>query len=241
MCEVDLFRVTFAYERETVLSDISLTVAKGDFTAVVGPNGAGKSTILKIIAGILSPRAGTVSVCGETVMVARSKGMISYVPQNYGKNIVGFPATVEEIVRLGIAAAPRSKGCPVHAVEHIVNHMLELVGCQDLRKRRIGDLSGGQQQRVMVARALAGNPDLLLLDEPTSGIDYEASTKIYELLGHLNKRLGVTVIMVSHDIDKAISWANKVACINRGLCFYGNSQDFNSNHLGARHLWYYSG
>lgn len=240
MCEVKLSKVAFAYERDNVLNDISLTVNQGDFTAVVGPNGAGKSTIIKIIAGILSPTDGTVSVGGGTVMAARAKGLISYVPQNYGKNIVGFPATVAEIVKLGIAASPRNKGYTV-PVEHIVNHMLELVGCQELKKRRIGDLSGGQQQRVMVARALAGNPELLLLDEPTSGIDYEASTKIYELLGHLNKSLSVTVIMISHDIDKAISWANKVACINRGLCFYGNSQDFNSTHLGARHLWYYSG
>lgn len=240
MC-VKLFKVAFAYNRDTVLNDISLTIERGDFTAVVGPNGAGKSTILKIIAGILSPLSGIVTVGGRTVSEARAKGLISYVPQNYGKNIIGFPATVEEVVQLGIAAASSNKGCVRHGAEHIVNHMLELVGCQDLRNRRIGDLSGGQQQRVMVARALAGNPELLLLDEPTSGIDYEASSKIYELLGHLNKNLGVTVIMISHDIDKAITWANKVACINRGLCFYGNSQDFNSSHLGARHLWYYSG
>lgn len=238
---VNLSKVTFAYDQDIVIQSLSLTINRGSFTAVIGPNGAGKSTVLKLIAGLLMPQEGTVRVSGKDVHAARIGGLIGYVPQNYGKNVWGFPATVEEVVRLGTITGRRDREFSQSAVSHIVNHMLELVGCHGVRKKRIGDLSGGQQQRVMVARALAGNPELLLLDEPTSGVDYEASDKIYELLGQLNKNLGVTVIMVSHDIEKAAHWADKVACINRGLCFFGDSQEFKVNHLQSRHLWFYNG
>lgn len=235
---VKLTNVLFSYEKNNVFKNMTLSVNKGSFTAVIGPNGAGKSTVLKLIAGLLVPQGGKVTITGKTVQQARADGLIGYVPQNYGKNVGGFPATVEEVVRLGTIAGHRNKHYSKTATSHIVAHMLELVGCQGIRNKRIGELSGGQQQRVMVARALAGNPELLLLDEPTSGIDYEASTRIYELLGHLNKNLKVTIIMVSHDIEKATHWADKVACINRGLCFFGDSRDFNINHMNSRHFWF---
>jgi zinc transport system ATP-binding protein len=116
--------------------------------------------------------------------------------------------------------------------------MLSLVGADGLSNRRIGELSGGQQQRVMVARALAGNPELLLLDEPTSGVDYAASNRIFQLLGQLNHNLGITVIMITHDIAQATQWATKVACINRGLCFYDTSDRFRKEHAQLGHLWF---
>ncbi len=241
MFDVTLSNIHFSYDYNVVLQEISMTIAKGDFVAVVGPNGAGKSTMLKIMAGLIKPTQGQVKIGEKNISEARVQGLIGYVPQNYGKNVLGFPATVEEIVSLGLtlgAAAPRQNKL---ATKHIIHHMLELVGAENLRNRRIGELSGGQQQRVMVAMALAGNPELLLLDEPTSGVDYEASDRIYDLLGTLNKNLGITVVMVSHDIDKAIQCANKVACINKGLCFYGSNQEFNATHAQARHLWYYTG
>lgn len=240
MCMVNLSNIRFSYGGNVVLENLSLAIDQGSFTAVIGPNGAGKSTVLKIIAGILTPQAGTVTIRGKNLREARYDGLIGYVPQNYGKNISGFPATVEEVVKLGTLAGLNRK-CSKSAACHIVDHMLQLVGCKEIRKKRIGELSGGQQQRVMVARALAGNPELLLLDEPTSGVDYEASAKIYELLGQLNCNLGVTVIMVSHDIEKAIKWSDKVVCINRGLCFFGDSNDFNITHLQSRHRWFYAG
>jgi zinc transport system ATP-binding protein len=241
MCEVKLSDVNFSYNNNVALRDISLTISKGDFVAVVGPNGAGKSTLLRIMAGLIRPTRGEVRIAGKDMSTARGHGLIGYVPQNYGKNVLGFPAIVKEIVALGLTLGAPAARKNQHAAKHIISHMLELVGVEQLRDRRIGELSGGQQQRVMVAMALAANPELLLLDEPTSGIDYEASARIYELLGTLNKNLGITVVMVSHDIDKAISWANKVACINRELCFLGSSQEFDATHAQARHLWYYTG
>jgi len=241
MFEVTLSNIEFAYDYNVVLKDISMTITKGDFVAVVGPNGAGKSTMLKIMAGLIKPKSGSVKIGDKDISTARVQGLIGYVPQNYGKNVLGFPATVAEVVSLGLTLGPTTTKHNQQAGKHITNHMLELVGVENLRNRRIGELSGGQQQRVMVAMALASNPELLLLDEPTSGIDYEASARIYDLLGTLNKNLGITVVMVSHDIDKAIHCANKVACINKGLCFYGSSLEFDATHAGARHLWYYTG
>lgn len=241
MFEFTLSDINFAYDNTTVLKDISMNIAQGDFVAVVGPNGAGKSTMLKIMAGLIKPMSGQVCIGGKDISVARVQGLIGYVPQNYGKNVLGFPATVMEIVSLGLTLGTSTAKQNHQASKHIINHMLELVGVENFRHRRIGELSGGQQQRVMVAMALASNPKLLLLDEPTSGIDYEASGRIYDLLGTLNKNLGITVVMVSHDIDKAINCANKVACINKGLCFYGTSEEFDATHAQSRHLWYYTG
>lgn len=241
MCEVKLSEISFFYNNNIALENVSLAISPGDFVAVVGPNGAGKSTMLKIMAGLITPTRGQVHIGGKDILTAKGHGLIGYVPQNYGKNVMGFPATVKEVVALGLTLGPASTRKNPQAARHITSHMMELVGLEQLRDRRIGELSGGQQQRVMVAMALAANPELLLLDEPTSGIDYEASTKIYELLGTLNKNLGITIVMVSHDIDKAVSWANKVACVNRKLCFFGSSQEFDATHAQARHLWYYTG
>lgn len=239
MYAVGLRKVRFAYGENIVLEDFSLEIAAGDFVAVVGPNGAGKSTMLKIIAGLLRPECGTVAIGGRPVDSARRSGEIGYVPQLYARNTAEFPATVEEVVALGlVAGGKRSVGR--EAARHIVGHMLQLVGLEELRRRRIGELSGGQQQRVMVARALAGNPRLLLLDEPTSGVDCDTSARIYDLLGELNSNLGITVIAVSHDVDRATRPASKVACINKGLCYWGGSAEFRREHAGDYRLFYHT-
>ncbi len=238
MCNVAVRNVFFGYPGVAVLDNITLDIPTGEFVVVVGPNGAGKSTILKLIAGLIFPTKGEVTIGGQPVAQARQNAVLGYVPQNYGRNIAGFPATVEEIVSLGLVGS-KTKNSSIGA-RHIIDHMLHMVGMSEYRHRRIGDLSGGQQQRVMVARALAGNPELLLLDEPTSGIDYEASTRIFDLLGDLHRSLGITIVMVSHDIDQAVVHATQVACVNRGLCYYGNSDDFRRNHIESGHLWYYA-
>jgi zinc transport system ATP-binding protein len=239
MNEIRLNNITFGYNAEMVLNNISLTVKQGEFVVVVGPNGAGKSTLLRIIAGLIEPAGGQVVIDNQSIRTAARQGIIGYVPQHYAQNTAAFPATVEEVVKLGLVNS--NGGLKTKGAKHIVSHMLEMVGVEQLKGRRIGELSGGQQQRVMVARALAGNPQLLLLDEPTSGIDYAASVRIHELLGQLNTTLGITIIMVSHDIENATRFASKVACINRSLCFFGDSKEFNSTHATMRHLWYYSG
>ncbi|MBP2645336.1 MAG: Fe(3+)-transporting ATPase [Firmicutes bacterium] len=238
MYDISIKEVNFSYGDNAVLKNLSLSIAAGDFVAMVGPNGAGKSTLLKMVAGLIKPDSGLVQIAGKDVPTACAAGNMGYVPQHYAQNTVGFPATVEEIVALGLYSRHGRK-MKREGERHVVSHMLELVGMQDLRTRLVGELSGGQQQRVMVARALAINPGILLLDEPTSGVDYDTGTKLYGLLGELNRNLGITIIAVSHDIDKVIRVANKVACINNGVCFYGESTEFRHNHIGAPHLFPY--
>lgn len=240
MYDISINDLTYYYGDSVVLRNLSLTVAAGEFVAIVGPNGAGKSTLLKLVAGILHPDGGQVMVAGRTADEARAAGDIGYIPQNYARSTADFPATVAEIVALGLVTG-RKKNLTKEAARHIVDHMLDMVDIAELRERRVGDLSGGQQQRVMVARALAGNPRLLLLDEPTSGVDFDTSTKIFDLLGQLNKSLGITVVAVSHDIEKVTRWATRVACINQGLCFYGDCTEFRRVHAQEPHLLYYSG
>jgi ABC-type Mn/Zn transport systems, ATPase component len=239
MYDIKISNVTYSYGDSVVLSSLSMTVAAGEFIAVVGPNGAGKSTMLKLIAGLLRPDCGQVTIAGRSVDEARAAGDIGYIPQNYARNTADFPATVEEIVALGLVSG-RKKNLSKEASRHIVTHMLDLVDIGDMRHHRVGELSGGQQQRVMVAQALAGNPCLLLLDEPTSGVDFDTSTRIYGLLGELNKNLGITVVTVSHDIDKVTRWASRVACINKGLCFFGDCAEFRRVHAQEPHLLYFS-
>ena len=236
MSKIDIKGISFSYGDNAVISNMSLTIAAGEFVAVVGPNGAGKSTLLKLIAGLLQPDTGEILINGGDIAAVRARGLIGYVPQNYANNLGGFPITVEEVVRLGLVTARKYRPDKDHA-RHIVDHMLSLVGMENFSKCRIGELSGGQQQRVMVARALAGNPELLLLDEPTSGIDYVASKRIFELLARLNRNLGITVVMITHDIIQATQWTSKIACINRGLCYYDASDRFRLEHVLHGHSW----
>ncbi|MDU2066071.1 MAG: ABC transporter ATP-binding protein [Sporomusaceae bacterium] len=240
MCEIKLEKVSFTYQAEKVLEDVTLTISSGEFVVMVGPNGGGKSTLIKLLAGLLTPTQGTILINGKPIREAHKQKLIGYVPQNYRRNTADFPATVAEVVALGLLSGPLGSKIPDAEKRHIVLHTLDLVGLAALANCRIGDLSGGQQQRVMVARALTGNPSLLFLDEPTSGVDIQASEAIHNLLRELNERLNMTVVLVSHDIEQATAYATHVACINKNLCFYGERELFRTSHLTKNHLWYYS-
>ena len=236
MNKISLKNVSVYYNTEPVLNDISLDIEKGKFVVIFGPNGSGKTTLLKSIAGLIKPQYGSIKIDDKDINDAKIQGLIGYVPQNYDQGFESFPATVEEIVALGLITG--NYDVKNHkSAHHIVDHMLELVDATHLKNKLINNLSGGEKQRVMVARALASNPELLLLDEPTSGIDMNASSKIYETLGFLNKNLNITIIMVSHDIDNAVNYASQVICVNRHLCFCGNSQEFKETHRDMSHLF----
>ncbi len=228
--------VSFAYQESFVLDHITFSVEKGEFTVIAGPNGAGKTTLLRLLAGLKAPTTGTVCIEGERAEAKRKSGMIRIVPQQYNKNAAAFPATVEEIVLLG---ARNQKGRREKAAA--VTESLAMVGMEAYRKRRIGDLSGGQQQRVILAQALAGKPELLLLDEPTSGIDYNASEELMHLLYELNRKTGITILMISHDIERAVSYAKRIICIDRHLCYDGDGKGFIESHMKSPQRWNHGG
>lgn len=236
MGQIIVDKVAFNYEDETIISDVSLTIPEGDFTLVVGPNGAGKTTFLRLVAGLLKPANGKITIDGYSVAEAQQKGLLHLVPQIYNKNAAQFPATCGEIVELGL----RIQGMGHSERKAKAHQALAQVGMAEFTHRRIGDLSGGQQQRVMIAQALARGPKYLLLDEPTSGIDFQVSAHIFQLLRNLCNQ-GMTIIMVTHDIVDACQAADQVICIDRHICYNGDSQGFLKSHKNTPLAWHIGG
>lgn len=207
-----LDRVSFAYDGVTVLDDVSLAVEEGEFLGLVGPNGGGKSTLLRIVLGLLEPCAGTVRVLG--VPPQRARGAIGYVPQ-FAAFRRDFPVSVEEAVLLGRLGKTRALTGYDAADRVVARRAMEETGIAQLRARPIGTLSGGELQRMLIARALACEPRILLLDEPTANIDMRAEVDIFDLLKALNARM--TIVVVSHDIGFISQYVTRVACLNRTL------------------------
>ena len=217
---IKLENVTYRYNTDLVLEDISFKADEADLLGIIGPNGAGKTTLFSLILGLLEGYQGKITVFGEDLRNNRKVlKKIGYIPQ---KNIIdkGFPATVEEIVSLGVFER-KTKDKIISAIN--------TVGLLEQKHKRIGELSGGQQQRILIAKALVNEPQLLILDEPTTGIDLETQNKFYALLRKLNSENKITIILASHDLDAINKLANKIACVNRKMSFHGDAREFFGN------------
>lgn len=217
---IKLENVTYGYNSDLVLEDISFKADQGDLLGIIGPNGAGKTSLFSLILGLLEGYQGKITVFGEDIRNNRKVlKKIGYIPQ---KNIIdqGFPATVEEIVSLGVFER-KTKDKIISAIK--------IVGLLEQKHKRIGELSGGQQQRILIAKALVNEPQLLILDEPTTGIDLETQNKFYALLRKLNSENKITIILASHDLDAINKLANKIACVNRKMSFHGDAREFFGN------------
>lgn len=234
MNTIECKHLAFQYGDTPILDDITLSIPQGEFALVVGPNGSGKTTLLRLLAGLLDPVSGDIYIGDKPIKAAQKEGDIYMVPQIYNKNAAQFPATVEEIVQLGMRHMPKAQRL-ARAKE-----ALELVDMSEYKTRRIGDLSGGQQQRVMIAQALANRPKLLLLDEPTSGIDFNASEHIFKVLRSLRGK-EMTIIMVTHDVVEASKVADTVICVNQHTCYYGDCEGFLKTHMGTSLSWHIGG
>ncbi len=202
-----------------VLEGINLSVQNLDFLGIIGPNGGGKTTLLKVILGLIKPSRGNVTVLGDSP--EKSRRFIGYVPQisQFDRE---FPVTVLDVVlmgRLGRKGLMRKYG---EEDKRIARGVLESVEMIELEDKQIGKLSGGQLQRVLLARALAADPKILLLDEPTASIDEPTKTELYELLKNLNRK--ITIVLVSHDIGVISSYVDKIACLNRRLFYHGSKE-----------------
>ena len=214
---IELSGVCFDYDGREVLSDVDLTVRTGDFLAIIGPNGGGKTTLVKLILGLLSPKAGTVRVLGADPLSVRPA--VGYVPQ-HALIQPSFPVTVRDVVLLGLRhgdgllSARRWPGYGASEKQKALD-TLHMVDMADLAERRFDALSGGQKQRVLVARALVSDPALLLFDEPTSNIDPQGKVCLFDLLSSLSS--AITIVMVSHDLISASTRISSVAAVNRKL------------------------
>lgn len=202
--------VSFAYDGDPVLDGVDLELERGCFACVVGPNGGGKTTLMKLILGQLTPRTGEVRVLGDRPEAARSR--IGYMPQ-YAQLDPKFPVDVTDVVLMGRLGPSRSWGRPSNDDRLIVARCLDEVGMGALSHRPFAALSGGQRQRVLIARALASEPELLLLDEPTANLDMRVERDVYELLKTLNRRL--SIVLVSHDFGFVSSFVRTVLCVHR--------------------------
>lgn len=216
--------LTFGYRADPVLRDVDLTVGRGEFVALVGPNGSGKSTLLKLLLGSLSPDSGTVHLLGRKPSDVGDRGRLGYVPQRPSL-ASETPATVEEIVTAG-RLLRRGWWKPLNRTDRErVTHALESVGLADLAKRPVNELSGGQQQRAFIARALASDPELLILDEPIAGVDAVSQRRFRDSLVHLQREHGAGVLLVSHELAAVADDLDRVIVLKEMVLFDGPPSD----------------
>jgi zinc transport system ATP-binding protein len=209
---VEFDDVSFSYNGTPVLEHITLAAQEHDFLSIVGPNGGGKTTILRLILGLVTPSKGTVSVFGMPPDKVRRR--IGYMPQTTSLDRL-FPVSVLDVVLMGRLGAGSRFGFYTRADYRAAHEALEKVGLGEACGRSFAELSGGQYQRVLIARALASNPDLLLLDEPTANVDAAVETEFYQFLRTLSERM--TIVLVTHDLGFVSKYVTNVACVNRRL------------------------
>lgn len=226
---VAIHDVSFHYGSRNVLENISLTVEKGAFLGLVGPNGSGKSTLIKLMLGLLEPQQGELRLFGQRVDKFKQWDKIGFVSQKANSFNSGFPATVYEVVSMGLYGKVGLFRFLNKRHKEKVYQAVEQVGMTEYLHQNIGELSGGQQQRVFIARALVSDPELLILDEPTVGVDVTNVRQFYGLLEELNQARGLTLIMVTHDIGAMTDHVTDVACLNKHLHFHGNTAEFTAN------------
>ncbi len=207
--------VSYGSFSDSALRDINFSVKKHDFVGIIGPNGGGKSTLLKVILGLLKPDRGEVSIMGQSA--EKGRRLLGYVPQHTNFD-PAFPVTVKEVTFMGRLNKRGLFRQYNKEDSKIVARALERVELTDLKDRKMSDLSGGERQRVYIARALATEPPVLILDEPTASVDSKIASKIYELLKELNEE--ITIILVSHDIGSISSYVKTIGCLNQRLIYH---------------------
>ena len=220
----------FGYENHDAVIDLNLEIYPGDYLCVVGENGSGKSTLIKGMLGLLKPTGGSLSVADEL-----KRGGIGYLPQQTAAQ-KDFPATVQEVVLSGTLSRRGNRPFYSRAERKLAAHNLERLGIEHLKQKCYRELSGGKQQRVLIARALCATEQLLILDEPITGLDPSAIQDFYHLIKKLNKEDGITIIMVSHDIGNVISQANKILHLHRRVVFCGTAEAYRQSVAGKEFL-----
>ncbi len=216
----------FDYSDTSVLRDVSCTISKGDFLGIIGANGAGKSTLIKIILKLLPYDKGSITLFGEDLSKFKDNHKIGYVSQKANSFNSDFPATVREVVMANLYS---QKGLFKRYTKSDVEKMREVlkkVGMEEYENKLIGKLSGGQQQRIFIARALISDPELLLMDEPTVGVDAKSVKQLMDIISDLNKQ-GMTIIMTNHDTPSLVSVSNKLLI----FCEHGNGEFVNRANL----------
>lgn len=222
---IECKNLTAGYEGMPVVKDLSFNVSAGDYLCIVGENGSGKSTLMKTLLGLRSPLSGEI-IFGDGLKQTE----IGYLPQQTAAQ-KDFPATVREVVLSGCLGRKGLSPFYSKADKKLCDDNIELLGIAHIAHRSYRNLSGGQQQRVLLARALCATRKLLLLDEPVSGLDPMVTAEMYEIISKLNREQGVTIIMVSHDLQGALRYGTKILHMESGAYFFGTTAEYRSTDI----------
>jgi zinc transport system ATP-binding protein len=218
---IDISAVDFAYRETLVLKEVTLRVDPGTTLGLIGPNGGGKTTLIRLLLGLLEPTRGAIAIAGMPARQAIRRGdVIGYLPQNRALPDPRFPLSARQVARLGLVGKTGMLRAPSRDDLGFVDQLLAMLGIAELADAPVGDLSGGQLQRVLIARALAARPKILLLDEPTTGIDRLGQQQFLESITHLKQRLGLTLVFVSHDLRAVSAICDRIACLNVTLHYH---------------------
>lgn len=225
MSLVSIQDVSFSFGKEQVLKNVTFKIQKGDFVGLIGPNGSGKTTLLHLLLGFYPLQKGDIKIQNTSIKEFKDWEAIGYVPQKAAHIKENFPATVKEIVATGLLSKKSFPRRFTKQDQAQVTKALKRVDMHTYQDRRINDLSGGQQQRVLIARALITNPKLLILDEPTTGVDQASQDTFYDYLNKINKE-GTSILLVSHDLGRITHYVTKIAHLNKTLSFYESHEEF---------------
>lgn len=224
---IDIHNLSAAYDRRTVLHDVDLTVYERDFLGIIGPNGGGKTTLIKCILGLIRPTGGTIVYHGDPLTMG-------YLPQ-YNTIDRKFPISVEEVILSGLSSKKSLTARFTAAQREKVKEVIARMGLEGLERRAIGQLSGGQLQRALLGRAIVSDPQVLILDEPSTYIDKRFEARLYELLAEINKECAI--ILVSHDIGTVLQQVKSIACVNETLHYHPAGEAGAGIHADDTYEW----
>lgn len=211
----DVKNLSFTVSGQHILSNISFEIFNSEYIAIIGPNGGGKTTLIRMLLGLEKPTNGEVRIFGKKLQDFKEWHKIGYVPQRASHVDANFPATVQDIVNMGRTSKRGIFSSMGDEDRQTVQDSMEKMGVYDLKDKMVGTLSGGQRQRVMIARALASKPEILILDEPNTGVDMVSQRNFYELLGKLNKEENITIVFITHDIGVIADDIGRLFTINQ--------------------------
>lgn len=221
MNTIEIRNLSVVLGGKEVLTGINLSIGEGVFLGIVGPNGSGKTTLLKVLLGLIKPASGTARVFGRNPQDMAKTGIFGYLPQHFAVD-ASFPATALDVVLMGLQGRKGLFRRTSREDRRKAEEMLSTMGMAGYEDHAFGTLSGGQQQRVSIARALIGDPKILILDEPSTGIDAVGQEDFYHLLKGIQKKRNLNIVMVSHDIGVITAYVDEIACLNRTLHYQGN-------------------
>ena len=211
----DVKNLSFIVRGQTILENISFEIFHSEYIAIIGPNGGGKTTLIRMLLGLEKPTSGTIKIFGKKLESFKAWHKIGYVPQRAAHVDANFPATVEDIVKMGRIAKRKLFKASTKEDKQAVYDAMQKMDILNLRDKMVGTLSGGQRQRVMIARALASSPEILILDEPNTGVDVKSQQRFYKLLGELNKEEGITILFITHDVGVIADDIGRLFTINQ--------------------------